>query len=107
MLEGWSQPTGAYIFYTIYLFHTIFLINLLLPFLSLLHMPLNFLIFVTPLHDPILRLHSRLPFATHIHNPHLRLTVFATPLSCDSTTDGQTVIAVLMKLAPTTAEGQT
>ena len=80
MIEERFQPTGAYISYTTYLFHTLFLINLLLPLGYPLHMPLNFLFFVTPslrlifatpVHDSSLRLH----FTTPILDPHLRLTV--------------------------------
>ena len=120
MLEGRSQPTRAYIFYTIYLFHTIFLINFLLPSGSTLHMPPNFFIsrlhsqlpsathvrdstrdshsrlpFATPLTTPIHDSRSRLTFATHVRDsrlrPHSRLAVFATPPLCNSTTDRQTV----------------
>ena len=68
----------------------------------------EFFIFTTPLCDPILRLHLRLPFATPIcdstRDSHLRLpfaTLLVTPIcdslffvtspSCNSTTDGRTV----------------
>ena len=77
MPEERSQPTGAYIFYTIYLFHTIYN-YFFTPFgMPITYAP-EFFIFVTPLHDPILRLHSQLPFMTHVHDPHSRLAVFAT-----------------------------
>ena len=91
MLEERSQPTRAYIFYTIYLFHTIFLINFLLPSGYPIHMPPNFLfsrlLFVTPFHDSTRDSHSRLTFATPICNS----LFFMTTPSCDPTPDGRTV----------------
>ena len=84
MLEGRSQPTGAYIFYTIYLFCTIFLINFLLPSGSPLHTPPNFLFsrlhFATTIRDSLSRLHFTTPLTTPIHDSHSRL-MFATPLA--------------------------
>ena len=134
MLEGRTQPTRAYILYTIFLFCTIFLLinyslrdpNYILPRIFLYSQPH----FPTHICDPISRLtlqltfvthisrlHSRLMFATHVHDstsdshsrltsatplvthvrdsqsrPQPRLTVFCDFPSCDSTTDGQTVL---------------
>ena len=93
-IEERTQPTGAYILYTIYFFVHIFIIKKkLLPSGSQLHTPPIFLFsrphFATPIRDSPSRptfatLISRLPFATHIRDPHSRLhsrLTFATPLA--------------------------
>ena len=82
MLEGKTQPTGAYIFYTIYIYFVhIFL--LILPLGSQLHMPLNFFIFATPSRDPHLRPHFATPIRDLISRPtfttHVSRLTFATP----------------------------
>ena len=149
MLEGRTQPTRAYILYTIYLFRTIFLLinyslrdpNYICPrffyfrdpisrlphirdshFATHIRDPhsrptfrdstrdshsrltfhdstrdsLSRLTFTTPLATPISdshsQLHSRLTFATPAHTPNRDLLFLSRLPSCDSTTDGRTVL---------------
>ena len=98
MLEGRTQPTGAYILYYIYYFRTIFLlINYSIRDHHFIHP--NFFIFATPIHDP--------RFATPIRDPHFAIHIsrltFAThvlpPTFCDSTHDSHSRPAFATLLA--------
>ena len=134
MLEGRTQPTGAYILYTIYLFGTLFLLindslwdpHYIRPRIFYFHDPILRLQFATPFRDSTRDSHSQLPFCDSTHDSHSLLkfsTPLATPIrdshsqlhspltfatpdrapsrnslffrdfpSCDSTTDGRTVL---------------
>ena len=99
MIEEAPTNQGLYFLHYIFISNSNnFLINLLLPSGYPLHMPTIFFIFATPFCDS----HLQLPFVTHVHDPHLRLTVsqlprHATPPVMDGLCQHPSVISLVFQ----------